>query len=502
MRRQIVLSVISIVMFCSLWFWQPISSSADTYQFANVSADTLRVRSTPSTNASIVGVLQQNQQVQILGTQNGWSKIEFGSTIGWVSSEYLRFKHLKGYTTGSSLNIRSKASDTSTKIGSLNKGTQVTIISESQGWYYIQSGYINGWVSKDYISLQGSKEDSTPSRDSNYVGGIKYVKSSTLNVRSKSSTNSTIVQVLKQNDQVTVLQEVGEWSKVQFSNGQGWVANQYLASSTNTTQENSHSSNQGNIVLRSNANLRTGPSTQHQSVLLGQAGSTYKVIGSSGDWIQVQLPNGSAAWVASWLTTGTNSTTNTSNGTQQTTVSHSRGIQGKTIVLDAGHGGRDPGKIGATYLEKDLTLATVMETASLLQAAGANVIFTRNQDAYIALEERVRVSHASNADAFISFHYNSALKTSSGIMSFYYSPSKDRMLANSIQNELVKNTNLHNAGVHFGDFHVSRENSKPSVLVELGFLSNPTEESIISTASYRQKVARGIVQGVTNYFNQ
>lgn len=496
MRRNILLSVISIAMFFSLWSWHPISFSADTYQFANVNADTLRVRSNPSTNASVVGVLQQNQQVQILETQNGWSKINFNSTTGWVASEYLKSKSLQGYTTGSSLNIRSKASETSRKIGSLKKGTKVTIISQTDGWLYVQAGYMNGWVSKEYVALQTSTGDSSSSSGGEFTGGTKYVNSSTLNVRSKATTNSAIVQVLKRNDQVTVLKEDGDWSKIQFQNGQGWVANQYLAS-TSTTKNSIQGNNQsldGNVVLHSNANLRTGPSTQYASVLLGQAGSTYKLISKSGDWLQVQLPNGSTAWVASWLTTNTSG--------KQSSTSHTSGIQGKTIVLDAGHVGRDPGKIGATYLEKDLTLATVMQTASMLQAAGANVVFTRSQDTYLALDERVKVSHATNADAFISFHYNSALKTSSGIMSFYYSPSKDRALANSVQNELVKSTNLHNAGVHFGDFHVSRENNKPAILVELGFLSNPTEERIVSSAGYRQKVARGIVEGVTNYFNQ
>ncbi|MEH6944254.1 SH3 domain-containing protein [Bacillus sp. JJ722] len=495
MRRNILLSVISIVMFFSLWSWQPISFSADTSQFANVNADTLRIRSNPSTNASVVGVLQQNQQVQIVGTQNGWSKIKFGSITGWVSSEYLKSKHLQGYTTGSSLNIRSKPRETSAKIGSLEKGTKVTIISESEGWLYVQAGSMNGWVSKEYVALQTSSGDSSTSGNNTSADGTVYVNSSTLNVRSNATTNSTIVQVLKQNDQVTVLKEDGDWSKIQFSNGQGWVANQYLTSSTkNSTQVSTNQVSDENVVLRSNANLRTGPSTQHAAVVLGQAGSTYKLISKSGDWLQVQLPNGSTAWVASWLTTNTSG--------QQSSTNHSSGIQGKTIVLDAGHGGRDPGKIGSTYLEKNLTLATVMQTASMLQAAGANVVFTRSEDTYLALDERVRVSHTANADAFISFHYNSALETSSGIMSFYYSPSKDLTLANSVQNELVKSTNLHDAGVHFGDFHVSRENNKPAILVELGFLSNPTEEGIVSTESYRQKVARGIVQGVTNYFNQ
>lgn len=421
MRKSYLLLVICVFMFSSILIIHPNSGSANTESSQTVNTDYLRIRSNPSTNSAIIGVLYKNQQVQVVESQAGWSKIQYQGMNGWVSSQYLESKstniHSKGYSTVSSLNIRGKASKDSMKIGSLTKGAAVNIVSERDGWYYIESESGNGWVAKEYIASQAPNE--------------------TANV---SGTNS--------------------------------------------------------ITLRTNANLRTGPGTEFDSLFLGQAGTTYNTIGASGNWLQVQLSNGQTAWVASWLTKQAQDTPAANK------AATSKGIQGKTIVLDAGHGGRDPGKIGASYLEKDLTLSTVMQTASLLQSVGVNVIYTRSQDTYLALEDRVRISQMNNADAFISFHFNAAYENSSGIMSFYYSPSKDRDLATSIQSELVNQTGLPNAGVHFGDFHVSRENNSPAVLLELGFLSNPSEESIVSTEGFRQQVARGIVQGVTNYFNQ
>ncbi|MGM9925044.1 MAG: SH3 domain-containing protein [Bacillus sp. (in: firmicutes)] len=494
-RKAQVLMIVGVILF-SLFSWHPESSKAAAHQFATVNADTLYIRSNPSKNASIIGTLHSNQQVKKLGIYNGWSKVAYGTIVGWVSSEYLKPLHLKGYTTASTLNLRSQADETSARVGKIQRGSKVTIVSENEGWYHVQYGNLSGWVSKDYVTTQESDVqdslDNSHSREA-VAPTTKYVQPTTVNVRSKASTASTIIDVLHKNDQVAVIEEDGNWSKVQLANGQGWIASQYLALNQVSVAGQTQKPTGEQVTLGSNANLRTGPSTRYAVVAKGQAGMSYPVIMRSGDWMQVQLPDGSAAWVAGWLTSA---------GNTAGQKASEAGIQGKTIVLDAGHGGKDPGKIGAFYNEKDLTLSTALAVAARLQAAGAHVVFTRATDIYLPLEERVRISHIANADAFVSLHYNSALETSRGIMSFYYSESKDRALAQYIQQGLADSTALNDAGVHFGDFLVSRQNSNPAVLIELGFLSNPAEEQVVGTVSYREQVAKGITQGIMNYFKE
>ena len=175
-------------------------------------------------------------------------------------------------------------------------------------------------------------------------------------------------------------------------------------------------------------------------------------------------------------------------------------LKGRVIVLDPGHGGYDSGTRGVTYLEKTLTLRTALELKPLLESAGAKVIMTRNSDYYLSLTQRVNISNYNKAHAFISLHYNAYSSTSSGVMTFYYSSSKDAELSSSVQSSLAASTQLRNIGYKYGNYHVLRENRQPAALVELGFLSNPTEEKLVATTTYQKKAANGIYNGLFRYF--
>ncbi|MBD7937197.1 N-acetylmuramoyl-L-alanine amidase [Cytobacillus sp. Sa5YUA1] len=178
-----------------------------------------------------------------------------------------------------------------------------------------------------------------------------------------------------------------------------------------------------------------------------------------------------------------------------------KGLKGKVIVLDAGHGGHDPGAMG---IEKDLNLNTANYLRSYLIAEGAEVIMTRSTDVYLTLAERVEISHEYNADAFISIHYNSNPDPSPHGIETYYLPSNEdeRELAQLIQDGVIAETGLRDRGVkNNGNFYVIRENQNISVLVELGFLSNPNEYDTVTKAAYQQKAAKGIFNGLNQYFN-
>lgn len=189
-------------------------------------------------------------------------------------------------------------------------------------------------------------------------------------------------------------------------------------------------------------------------------------------------------------------------------------LAGMTIVVDPGHGGPDPGAKGpAGSLEKNNTLPVGLDLAALLRSAGAQVILTRSTDISPAegaysersdLEARTKIANDLNADLFISIHNDSfSNPEASGTTSYYSSQNpvaaQSRTLAENIQNELVKSIGLPDRGVKDAAFYVIKNTKMPAVLVELGFLSNPTEESLLGSPEFQAKAAQGIYQGVLGF---
>ncbi|GAF64988.1 N-acetylmuramoyl-L-alanine amidase [Bacillus sp. TS-2] len=178
-----------------------------------------------------------------------------------------------------------------------------------------------------------------------------------------------------------------------------------------------------------------------------------------------------------------------------------RALTGKTIVVDPGHGGTDPGAVANGLLEKEIVLDVSLRLKKHLEAAGAKVIMTRSTDVFLRLEDRARIANTSNADAFISVHANAGGGT--GIETFWNSTntsSKSQTLATNLQREMIRATNMRDRGVKTGNFHVIRETRIPSALVEVGFVDTISDASKLRSPSYRENVAKGIYNGVVSNF--
>ncbi len=191
------------------------------------------------------------------------------------------------------------------------------------------------------------------------------------------------------------------------------------------------------------------------------------------------------------------------------------GLKGKVIVLDPGHGGSDPGAIGpaAQVMEKDVTLAISLKVKDLLTKAGSNVILTRSDDRDVfgpnasgadELGARAAIGNRNNADVFIDIHANSFRDPSVGGTATYYygSSSYSRLLAQSVQSAVTASDGLSDRGVYTANFYVLRRTLMPAVLLETAFLTNPSEEALLNNPQFQQKVAQGIVNGITNFFSQ
>jgi N-acetylmuramoyl-L-alanine amidase len=168
-----------------------------------------------------------------------------------------------------------------------------------------------------------------------------------------------------------------------------------------------------------------------------------------------------------------------------------------TVVIDAGHGGFDRGGIpGQRVSEKDMTLDVARRLKSVLTASGYRVVMTRDSDDFIPLGTRCSIANSNRNAIFVSVHFNSATRAgASGIETYFYS--RDSLaLASAIHHYVVGGAPSSSRGVRRRGYYVLRKTSIPAVLVECGFLTNPTEAAYAQNASYRQKLAEEIAAGV------
>lgn len=177
------------------------------------------------------------------------------------------------------------------------------------------------------------------------------------------------------------------------------------------------------------------------------------------------------------------------------------------IYLDPGHGGADEGCARNGVLEKDINLAIALLVQEQLTEQGYEVIMSRDTDTYIAKEERVKEANRSGADIYISIHQN-ATDEGAGArgMEVWYeeddSGRDSKRLAQLIRQQTIKSTGAVERELHGdSDFHVTGSTSMPACLVETGFLSNSAERRMLSLSEYQQKIADGIVQGISYYFH-
>ena len=168
-----------------------------------------------------------------------------------------------------------------------------------------------------------------------------------------------------------------------------------------------------------------------------------------------------------------------------------------TVVIDAGHGGHDSGaKAVSGASEKHLALDTARRLARTLRASGLRVVETRSADYFVPLDKRVVASNRLRNVVFVSIHYNWVRRAKpSGIETFYFSPNSSRLAAN-IQLDVLKGSKSLNRGVKRRGFYVLKNNKRPAVLCELGFVSNPSENRRVQSAATRQKLADAVARGI------
>jgi N-acetylmuramoyl-L-alanine amidase len=174
------------------------------------------------------------------------------------------------------------------------------------------------------------------------------------------------------------------------------------------------------------------------------------------------------------------------------------------VVIDPGHGGRDPGAIGIGGIrEADLVMDMSLEIARVLQQQGVIVRLTRNSDVEVDLEPRVALANRLDADVFVSIHANAISMSRpdiNGVESFY-SPGRPRSarLANTILNSILSSVNIRSRGLKVARFYVTRNTSMPSALIETGFVTGAEDAPNLANPAWRRQMARAIARGILQY---
>ena len=174
------------------------------------------------------------------------------------------------------------------------------------------------------------------------------------------------------------------------------------------------------------------------------------------------------------------------------------------VVIDPGHGGKDPGATSVLgFYEKGINLSVARKVTRLLEQRGLRVKMTRTSDYYVELEDRAAIANNLNADLFVSIHSDSFPKSSRRGYTIYIArsaSSSSRRAASDIVRSM-SSTGLNSFGVQTAGYHVLTGTRGPAVLVEMGYLSNRSEAALLRSSSFQNRLAQAIADGISDYFN-
>ncbi|SDB96912.1 N-acetylmuramoyl-L-alanine amidase [Pelagirhabdus alkalitolerans] len=315
------------------------------------------------------------------------------------------------------------------------------------------------------------------------------IDSDDLLIRSGPGTEHEPIGSANSGDTYPYLQSDAEWLEIEFNEAAGWVHEDFVSIIEQSSESPSFDNGDmpemmmipiDKVTLREDATVgsnRLRELTKHQTVT---------ILESVDGWIQVETRDETVGYIPSWLL--------------DVDQSDAKPINDQTIVIDPGHGGEDIGATGISgRYESEYALFTSYILQRQLELLGANVALTRTDDYYHALGPRPALSNYKHADAFISIHYNSEPNyPSANGMDTFYRDKIDEELALSVHDQLIETTDANDRGASTGNYQILRLSKRPSMLLELGFLSNQTEEERIQSTPYQYLISEGVIKGLLN----
>lgn len=432
-----------------------------------------------STNYSstIAETLKLNSRVSIVKEQSNWYsvKTQDGNT-GWIEKYFVTVpadKYVKN-NTEHQINIRTSPSIGSKQVGQLAPGEKAKYIDTYHSWHIIEyknnEYYIASWLTD--IEYDESEQ--------------VYLLYDNINIRDADNINGNVIAQGNRNDSYEVCGEKNGWMEIKLPGGQsGYVAAWLTSYNMNYFSEGKEAYKKTTDDL----NVRTGPSAKDKKVLTLKKGSTVTVVDTEDGWDKVVDKNGKVGWC------------------NNSYLKEVLPLSGKKILLDPGHGGKDPGSISFTgKFEKYVNIDVALNLKEKLENMGATVYLTREGDTYIKNSERGRMADKLGCDILLSLHHNSLNNSDYFGLSTYYNTKnfKDKKygydLAEAIYLNAVTVNGVYRDGILDRNYEVLRETRTPAALIEIGFMSNPKEEMNIHNSSFQNTIVEKIAAGIVDYF--
>ena len=347
---RMIAMVLALVLTFGAIPMNAFAASEVKYGIAFVDATSLRLRSEASTSSKIVDTAYDNEVVIVISEHGDWYKVIYNLQEGYMHSDYLKVKTAAdaelgyGKFNANSVNVRSGAGTSHSSIARGSKGDKAYILGIKDGWYKIIFGEKIGYIRSDYLDLtevpyenreskntplffkngkstgvtpsaaalkgtapqppkeetsskptEQPKEESTASTPKGVKYGIAFVSGSGLRLRSKASTDSTIVDTASKNEVVVVLSKDGEWYKVIYDLQEGYMHSDYLK-----VQTTGHAELGYGKFNTSGVNVRSGSGTSYSSLTKGNKGEEAYILGIQNGWYRI-IFNGKIGYVRSDL---------------------------------------------------------------------------------------------------------------------------------------------------------------------------------------------------------
>ncbi|MFJ7887280.1 N-acetylmuramoyl-L-alanine amidase [Lysinibacillus xylanilyticus] len=415
----------------------------------------------------------------------GVAVLDTSQAIGLVSS------------TTDGLNIR-KSKDSSSKaniVGTINKGGKLSVYTVEGDWLKVSYNDAFSYVYKTYAQFLDA--------DGNALGNIQKQVTTTQSINSyvKPTSSSKIISTVNSKVKLPVYKTVNGYYLTVVNGVPGYI----VADSTedvkvekpsipNPTQTPPKVS--GDLLGRvtvDNLNIRKEANSTSTVLSKLKKGEYVQVNSINGYWAQI-IYNGQEGYVHKSYLKILNLSGNP--------------LKDRIIIIDPGHGGKDPGTVVGTIAEKNIALKVSTLVTQKLEAAGAKVLMTRTGDTYPTREGRVDFTHANYGEIFVSIHVNYAANTSAqGTETFFAKTPGDMYqedidLATFVNNQIVKNVNMNDRKVKKGNFIVIANTNIPAILVELGFLSNSEDRAKLTDDQYIELFAESIYKGILEYYSK
>lgn len=407
--------------------------------------------------------------------------------IAIVALAFMSFGKAKTITVSAiAMNVRNGPGIDNEISTQVQRGDELVVLKEENQWYQVRlksrrTGWVASWLFDD-------------SQDSPATNIVATVNTADTKLRKDPHTDGEVIDALKKGKTVTITSEKNGWSNVTVGKKNGWIFSKLLTLGEPKKNKEVEDTDQlfareEGTKVRNDANVESGVVTTLK------AGEELVFKERKGLWYRVETKDGKEGFVANWVVSFEPIDKKTKKASS---------IAETTIVLDPGHGGSDVGAQSndETISEKLITLATAHYVEAALKELGANVVLTRNDDTFVDLGDIPLLSNRKRADAFISFHYDSTevANEATGFTTYYYDEA-DKGLAQVLNTHLEKQLPLPNRGAEKGDYQVLRENERPAILLELGYMNNDNDAHTFKTKKFQRQVATAVSDALDEYFS-